>query len=63
MLFASIYANLYFQVTERILKDLVGPSAKERWLYWKYATEEQTKRSAVKSELEKILYSDYVSFL
>lgn len=47
-------------MTESQLKEMLGPGTKERWLYWKYATEEQTKRNAVKSELEKIIYSDYV---
>ncbi|XP_073976572.1 opa1 mitochondrial dynamin like GTPase isoform X3 [Rhodnius prolixus] len=47
------------QMTESQLKEMLGPGTKERWLYWKYATEEQTKRNAVKSELEKIIYSDY----
>ncbi|KYB27693.1 Dynamin-like 120 kDa protein, mitochondrial [Tribolium castaneum] len=44
--------------TEDLLRDILGPSAKERWLYWKYQSEEQAKRSAVKSELDKILYSN-----
>lgn len=46
--------------TEDLLKEILGPSAKERWLYWKYQNEEQAKRSAVKSELDKILYSNEV---
>lgn len=46
--------------TENTLKEMLGPGAKDRWLYWKYQTEDQVKRSAVKSELDKILYSDYV---
>nr|CAD7587495.1 unnamed protein product [Timema genevievae] len=49
------------QQTEVILKEMFGPGTKERWLYWKYQTPEQIKRSAVKGELEKILYSDFVS--
>ncbi|XP_044266137.1 dynamin-like 120 kDa protein, mitochondrial isoform X3 [Tribolium madens] len=44
--------------TEDLLRDLLGPSAKDRWLYWKYQSEQQAKRSAVKSELDKILYSN-----
>uniref|UniRef100_A0A1B6EGX7 Dynamin-like GTPase OPA1, mitochondrial n=1 Tax=Clastoptera arizonana TaxID=38151 RepID=A0A1B6EGX7_9HEMI len=44
------------QATEQVLSNLTGPGFKDRWLYWKYATEEQTKRSAVKNELEKVLY-------
>lgn len=40
------------------LKKLLGPSAKERWLYWRYQTEEEGKRGTVKNELDKILYSN-----
>ncbi|XP_066601642.1 dynamin-like GTPase OPA1, mitochondrial isoform X2 [Prorops nasuta] len=46
------------QSTEHILSDMFGPSRRERWMYWKYQTEEQQKRSAVKNELDKILYAD-----
>ncbi|KAK3932178.1 Dynamin-like 120 kDa protein, mitochondrial [Frankliniella fusca] len=45
--------------TEERIRDLVGPGRSERWLHWTYQTEEQKKRSAVKSELDKILYSDH----
>lgn len=48
------------QSTEQILRDMLGPNRKERWLYWQYQTEEQEKRTAVKSELDKILYADKV---
>nr|XP_023012355.1 dynamin-like 120 kDa protein, mitochondrial isoform X2 [Leptinotarsa decemlineata] len=44
--------------SELILKDILGPSTKERWLYWKYQTDVQAKRRSVKSELDKILYSN-----
>jgi optic atrophy protein 1 len=44
-----------------ILREMLGPGAKERWLYWQYKTEDQIKRSHVKNELEKFLYADYVS--
>lgn len=47
--------------SERILKELLGPSAKERWLYWKSKSEQQNLRSYVKSELDRILYSNGVS--
>lgn len=43
---------------ESLLHDMLGPSARERWLYWKHLTEDQRKRSFVKSELDKILYAD-----
>lgn len=47
--------------SETILKELLGPSAKERWLYWKSKSEQQTLRSYVKTEVDKILYSNEVS--
>ncbi|XP_076245617.1 opa1 mitochondrial dynamin like GTPase isoform X2 [Calliopsis andreniformis] len=46
------------QATEQILRNMLGPGRKERWLYWQSQTEEQQKRAAVKNELDKILYSD-----
>ncbi|XP_076220838.1 opa1 mitochondrial dynamin like GTPase isoform X2 [Nomia melanderi] len=47
-----------FQATEQILREMLGPGRKDRWLYWQSQTEEQQKRSAIKNELDKILYSD-----
>lgn len=44
--------------TEMDLKSLLGPSTKERWMYWKSLSDEQTRRNCVKSELDKIIYSD-----
>ncbi|XP_011259398.1 dynamin-like 120 kDa protein, mitochondrial isoform X2 [Camponotus floridanus] len=46
------------QSTEQILRDMLGPNRKERWLYWQSQTEDQQKRTAVKNELDKILYAD-----
>ncbi|XP_071874551.1 opa1 mitochondrial dynamin like GTPase isoform X1 [Bombus fervidus] len=46
------------QATEQILKDMLGPGRKERWLYWQNQSDDQQKRSAVKNELDKILYAD-----
>ncbi|XP_018374150.1 PREDICTED: dynamin-like 120 kDa protein, mitochondrial isoform X3 [Trachymyrmex cornetzi] len=46
------------QSTEQILHDMLGPNRKERWMYWQNQTEEQQKRTAVKNELDKILYAD-----
>ncbi|XP_011307605.1 dynamin-like 120 kDa protein, mitochondrial isoform X1 [Fopius arisanus] len=46
------------QSTEKILQEMLGPGRRERIFYWKSQTEEQAKRSAVKNELDKILYSD-----
>lgn len=44
--------------TEQILKDMLGPSRRERWVYWQYQNEEQQRRNNVKNELDKILYAD-----
>lgn len=46
--------------TEQILKEMLGPGRRERWMYWQNLTEDQQKRQAVKNELDKILYSDKV---
>ncbi|XP_015430429.1 PREDICTED: dynamin-like 120 kDa protein, mitochondrial isoform X2 [Dufourea novaeangliae] len=46
------------QATEQILREMLGPGRKERWLYWQSQTEEQQNRVLVKNELDKILYSD-----
>ncbi|XP_050492847.1 dynamin-like 120 kDa protein, mitochondrial isoform X7 [Bombus huntii] len=53
------------QATEQILRDMLGPGRKERWLYWQSQSDDQQKRSAVKNELDKILYADknYFYFL
>lgn len=48
------------QSTEQILREMLGPGRKERWLYWQSQTEEQQKRNWVKNELDKILYADKV---
>ncbi|KAF5287567.1 hypothetical protein FQA39_LY15896 [Lamprigera yunnana] len=44
--------------TEATLHYMMGPSFRERWLYWKSLTDEQTRRSAIRAELEKILHSN-----
>ncbi|XP_046396373.1 dynamin-like 120 kDa protein, mitochondrial isoform X2 [Ischnura elegans] len=49
--------NDKLETTEELMKDLFGPTTKERWLYWKYKTEDQNVRCAIKKELDKILYS------
>jgi len=51
------------QSTEQILRDMLGPNRKKRWLYWQSQTEEQEKRTAVKNELDKILDADKVCFM
>ncbi|KAM3968967.1 opa1 mitochondrial dynamin like GTPase isoform 2-T2 [Aphomia sociella] len=40
--------------TQAQLKDLTGPGFKERWLYWQSSSEEQNRRSEVRSELERL---------
>lgn len=37
------------------MKELIGPSLREQWFYWKYATPEQRTRSYIKAELERLL--------
>src|SRR5690606_20978122 len=37
-----------------------GPGFKEQWCYWRYATDEQKRRSAVQSELSNLLKMDTV---
>ncbi|XP_029044221.1 dynamin-like 120 kDa protein, mitochondrial isoform X4 [Osmia bicornis bicornis] len=46
------------QNIELILREMLGPGRKERWLYWQSQSDEQRQRSAVKNELDKILYAD-----
>uniref|UniRef100_T1IL71 Dynamin-like GTPase OPA1, mitochondrial n=1 Tax=Strigamia maritima TaxID=126957 RepID=T1IL71_STRMM len=45
--------------TELNLNDMVGPSAYDRWIKWKYPTEEEKQRRAAKDELETLLHFDY----
>lgn len=44
--------------TEHTISEMFGPSTTEKWLSWKYSTEDQSKRKQVKGELDKILASD-----
>ncbi|XP_065333695.1 dynamin-like 120 kDa protein, mitochondrial [Cloeon dipterum] len=44
--------------TEQRLQELLGPSTKDKWIYWKYSTPDQSLRSAIRNELDKILYKD-----
>jgi len=37
------------------LKELIGPSFYEQWVYWKGKTSDQNVRSYIKSELDKLL--------
>jgi len=44
--------------TEAHLHDLLGPTTKEKWMYWQYATPEQQLKNSIRNELDKILYKD-----
>lgn len=48
------------QSTEQILHEMLGPGRTARLLYWQSQTAEQSKRTSVKNELDKILYTDKV---
>ncbi|XP_018027861.1 dynamin-like 120 kDa protein, mitochondrial [Hyalella azteca] len=41
------------------LKEMLGPSSWDQWVYWCNPTEEQKKRSAVRMELEKLLQATF----
>ncbi|XP_076048424.1 opa1 mitochondrial dynamin like GTPase isoform X10 [Oratosquilla oratoria] len=45
--------------TENTLREMVGPGTKEQWMYWTSPADEQRRRAAVKTELEKLLQSEY----
>ena len=47
-------------VTEGVLSSLVGPSRTQQWMRWTHASPEQKQRSAVKSELERLLFVERV---
>jgi optic atrophy protein 1 len=53
---ASVKDKLHH--TEHTISEMFGPSTTQKWLNWKYSTEDQNKRRNVKSELDKILSSD-----
>merc|ERR1719273_881418 len=46
------------EVSEANLRHQVGPGYYERWTKWSYRTEEETKKAAILSELERLLNSD-----
>lgn len=50
-----------FQETEQVMKEMFGPSTLEQWYKWRYPSDDQRKRNAVKCELETILYNYPVS--
>jgi len=41
--------------------EMVGPGSLERWLKWKYVSNEQRVKSAVKTEVENLLTNIDVS--
>ena len=43
------------QLTETTMDEMFGPSTTQKWLYWKYSTDEQSRRRQVKNELDRIL--------
>jgi len=47
------------EMTESVIKELVGPTTLDKWLHWKYTTEQQRMNASIKNELEKIIFSDY----
>lgn len=42
------------------MRNLLGPSLREQWMYWKTQTDVQRQRRATVSELSKILQSNQV---
>ncbi|XP_076298769.1 dynamin-like GTPase OPA1, mitochondrial isoform X4 [Lasioglossum baleicum] len=53
--FLETSINDKLQITEQILRDMLGPGRTERWLYWRNSTAEQQLCSSVKNELDHIL--------
>ncbi|XP_034564096.1 dynamin-like 120 kDa protein, mitochondrial isoform X4 [Notolabrus celidotus] len=51
--------------TESVIKDMVGPDWKQRWLNWKNRTPEQHIRNETKNELERLLklHDDHTAYL
>ena len=47
---------------EERLYESCGPSWLKRWSYWKWKTPEQTNKSYIKCELERLLMSSYQSY-
>ncbi|XP_077573525.1 dynamin-like GTPase OPA1, mitochondrial isoform X6 [Stigmatopora nigra] len=51
--------------TEAVIKDMVGPDWKERWLSWKNRTADQHIRNETKTELERLLklHDEHTAYL
>ncbi|VVC43328.1 Hypothetical protein CINCED_3A022888 [Cinara cedri] len=55
-LISSLEQN--FKAAEESLREMVGPSNYEKWMYWQSSTSEQAKRYNIKYELENLLHSN-----
>ncbi|CAN9500916.1 unnamed protein product [Ophioblennius macclurei] len=51
--------------TDSVIRDMVGPDWKERWMSWKNRTPEQHIRNETKNELERLLklHDDHTAYL
>ncbi|XP_061635157.1 dynamin-like 120 kDa protein, mitochondrial isoform X5 [Phyllopteryx taeniolatus] len=51
--------------TEAVIKDMVGPDWKERWMNWKNRTPDQHVRNETKAELERLLklHDEHTAYL
>lgn len=51
--------------TESVIRDMVGPDWKQRWLQWKNRTPEQHIRNETKNELERLLklHDEHTAYL
>ncbi|XP_057696421.1 dynamin-like 120 kDa protein, mitochondrial isoform X3 [Corythoichthys intestinalis] len=51
--------------TEAVIKDMVGPDWKERWMSWKNRTPDQHIRNETKTELERLLklHDEHTAYL
>uniref|UniRef100_A0A1A8EJ15 Dynamin-like GTPase OPA1, mitochondrial n=1 Tax=Nothobranchius korthausae TaxID=1143690 RepID=A0A1A8EJ15_9TELE len=51
--------------TESVIRDMVGPDWKERWLNWKNRTPDQHIRNETKNELDRLLklHDDHTAYL
>lgn len=48
------------QAAEARVKSMVGPGLREQWLYWAAPTEDQKLRAVVRSELDRLLSSEFL---
>ncbi|MFT7818844.1 dynamin-like 120 kDa protein, mitochondrial isoform X2 [Arapaima gigas] len=51
--------------TQAVIRDMVGPGWKERWLWWKSRSPEQHVRNETQNELERLLklHEDHAAYL